>query len=133
MERRTFIKALFAGMSIGVMSHHSHAWNHRVLIQESPIAGFQFHCGEAIWPELRIDQQLSLVRESLNRHDRDAVAVYFGSEKLGYVPRAENSTIAQMLDRGERLEARITELAEDSNPWNRICIDIFLTWNGAAY
>jgi hypothetical protein len=31
-----------------------------------------------------------------------------------------------MLDRGERLDARITELVDDSDPWNRIRFSIFL-------
>ena len=127
MERRTFIHGLLGGIGAGPMTHHAHARDRSVLIQESPFAGFQFHLGEAIWPDLQVGEAVSLIRESFNRHDRDAVAVYFGNDKLGYVPRAENRTIAQMLDRGERLEARITELVEDSDPWNRIRIGIFLT------
>jgi len=126
MERRTFIHALVGGMGAGVISHRAHARERTVLIQESPIAGFQFHHGEAIWSDLHVGEEVSLIRESFNRHDRDAVAVYFGNDKLGYVPRAENSAIAQMLDRGERLEARITELVDDSDPWNRVRFSIFL-------
>jgi hypothetical protein len=114
-------------MGTGVTSHQAHARDRTVLIQESPIAGFQFHRGEAILPELHAGEELSLVRESFNRHDLDAVAVYFRNDKLGYVPRADNSAIAQMLDRGERLEARITQLLDDSDPWSRIRIGIFLT------
>lgn len=126
MERRTFISSLIGGIGAGVVTHHANTRNRSVLIQNSPIAGFQFHRGEAIWPDLHVGEEVSLIRESFNRHDRDAVAVYFGNDKLGYVPRAENSTTAQMLDRGERLEAKITERVDDSDPWNRIRIGIFL-------
>ncbi len=126
MERRTFIHALLGGIGAGAMTHHCRARDHSVLIQESPVAGFQFHRGEAIWPDLQVGGKVSLIRESFNRHDRDAVAVYFGNDKLGYVPRAENSAIAQMLDRGERLEAKITELVEDGDPWDRVRFSIFL-------
>jgi hypothetical protein len=67
-----------------------------------------------------------LAREAFNDHDRDAVAVYFHNEKLGFVPRQENRAIAQMLDRGESLEARIAGLIDEEDPWRRICISIFL-------
>ena len=97
-----------------------------VLIQESPIAGFQFHEGDAIWPTLAVGEKLALVREASNAHDPDAVAVYFQSNKLGYVPRAENSAIAQMLDRGETLEARISKLLMEEGPWERVRFTVFL-------
>ncbi|MEX0952102.1 MAG: hypothetical protein WDZ86_07455 [Gammaproteobacteria bacterium] len=40
--------------------------------------------------------------------------------KLGYVPRMQNTAIAQLLDRGERLTAHINALQEKENPWQRI-------------
>jgi hypothetical protein len=55
-----------------------------------------------------------------------AVAVYRGDAKLGYVPRAENNSIALMLDRGEHLGARIHTLRESAEPWERIRITILL-------
>jgi hypothetical protein len=66
---------------------------------------------------LRVGEKLSLVRESLNEHDPHAVAVYFRDEKLGFVPRGENEAIANMLDHGELLAARITNLLDDGDPW----------------
>jgi hypothetical protein len=56
---------------------------------------------------------LALVREPNNPHDANAVAIYFQKDKLGYVPRGENSAIAQMLDRGERLSGTINQLTVD--------------------
>ena len=79
-----------------------------------------------MWPFLRVGERLTLVRESFNGHDSDAVAVYLRNDKLGFIPRRENSTIAQLLDRGERLEARVARLLEESNPWRRVRIAIIL-------
>ena len=126
MQRRIFFRALFGGLGAAIASRHILAGDSTVLIQESPIAGFQFHRGNAIWPSLCVGEKLSLVREAFNDHDRDAVAVYFQDEKLGFVPRQENKAIAQMLDRGENLEARIASLIDDEDPWHRIRISIFL-------
>ena len=126
MKRRTFFRRLFGSLGATVASPPIGAEDRSVLIQESPIAGFQFHRGDAIWLALEVGEELALVRESSNTHDPDAVAVYFHEEKLGYVPRAENGAIAQMLDRGESLEARISKLLIEEDPWERIRISISL-------
>jgi hypothetical protein len=126
MKRRTFFQRLFGGLGAAVASPAIGAEGRSVLIQESPLAGFQFHHGDAIWPSLAVGEELALVRESANTHDPDAVAVYFREEKLGYVPRAENGAIAQMLDRGENLEARISNLLVKEDPWERVRFTVFL-------
>ena len=92
----------------------------KVILQESPLAGFQYHRGPAIWPFLQIGETLHLRREPSNPHDRCAVAVWFRNEHLGYIPRRENRTLAQLLDQGERLEATIVRLLEEENPWRKI-------------
>lgn len=108
------------------MSSRVPAEDRTILLQESPVAGFQYYRGNAIWPLLRVGEKLSLVREAFNGHDRDAVAVYLRNDKLGFVPRRENRTIAQMLDRGESLEATISKVLDESDPWERMRISIFL-------
>ena len=126
MKRRTFFRRLFGSLGATVASPHVGADGRSVLIQESPIAGFQFHSGDAIWPSLAAGEELKLVREPSNTHDPDAVAVFFRDQQLGYVPRGENGAIAQMLDRGETLEARISKLLTVGDPWDRIRITITL-------
>ena len=126
MKRRTFFRRLFGSLGATVASPHIGAEDRSVLIQESPIAGFQFHRGDAIWASLNVGEELALVRESSNTHDPNAVALYFHDEKLGYVPRGDNRAIAQMLDRGESLEARISKLLVEEDPWERIRITISL-------
>lgn len=126
MKRRTFFRRLFGSLGATVASPHIGAEDRSILIQESPIAGFQFHRGDAIWSSLDVGEELALVRESSNDHDADAVAVYFHEQKLGYVPRGDNRAVAQMLDSGESLEARISKLLVEENPWERIRITITL-------
>jgi hypothetical protein len=92
----------------------------RILLQESPLAGYQYHRASGVWPFLRVGEVLRLRREPANPHDPNAIAVWYKNEHLGYVPRRENRTLAQMMDRGERLEARIVRLLDDENPWRRI-------------
>ncbi|MEW8506114.1 MAG: HIRAN domain-containing protein [Candidatus Thiodiazotropha sp.] len=92
----------------------------KVVLQESPLAGFQYHRAAAIWSFLRVGEQLHLKREPSNPHDRYAIAVWFKNEHLGYIPRHENRTLARLLDQGERLETTIVRLLEEDNPWRKI-------------
>lgn len=98
----------------------------RILIQNSPLAGFQFYSGKALWSEMKVGDPLTLVREPHNPYDPNAVRVEWRGEKLGYVPRADNADLARHLDRGTKVEARISRLAEDRNPWRRIRFDVFV-------
>jgi len=98
----------------------------RILIQSSPIAGFQFHEGKRLWDQLQVGDALMLVREPDNPHDARAVRVHWNGHMLGYVPRAENDAVARQLDRGNKLEARIVRLTKHRDPWKRIEFEVFL-------
>ena len=75
---------------------------------------------------MTVGTPLKLVREPDNSHDGNAVAVYFHDDKLGYVPRGENGVVAQMIDRGEKLEATISRLTVDDDPWERVRFSVIL-------
>ena len=98
----------------------------RILIQSSPVAGFQFHEGKRLWDQLKVGDALTLVREPDNPHDARAVRVEWNGHMLGYVPRAENDAVARQLDRGNKLEARIVRLTKHRDPWKRIEFEVFL-------
>ena len=98
----------------------------RILVQNSPLAGFQFHEGKQLWKELKVGDALTLVREPDNPHDPRAVRVDWNGHVLGYVPRAENESVARQLDLGNRLEARIVRLNKSRDPWKRIEFEVFL-------
>lgn len=98
----------------------------RVLVQSSPLAGFQFYAGRALWDEMKVGDRLVLVREPENPHDARAVRVEWRGRKLGYLPRAENRAVAEEMDRGGRVEARIARLLRHRDPWQRILIDVYV-------
>lgn len=98
----------------------------RILVQRSPVAGFQFHEARQVWAQLKIGDALALVREPANPHDAHAVRIEWNGRLLGYVPRVENDAVARQLDRGNRLEARIVRLTRHRDPWKRIEFEIFL-------
>lgn len=97
-----------------------------ILLQDSPLAGFQYHAGTSLWPQMRVGDALTLVREPANVHDARAVRVEWQGRKIGYVPRRENTDVARFMDRGEPLVARISRLAELRDPWLRVRFEILV-------
>jgi hypothetical protein len=129
MKRRTFLNTLLGGLSAGLLGQTRNTLaetGKRILIQESPLAGFQYHRASDIWQFMQMGDQLRLVREPRNRHDSNAIAVWFKNERLGYIQRKENYTLARMMEYEEKLEARIVRLVEDDNPWKRVRFQVFL-------
>ena len=98
----------------------------RLLVQNSPLAGFRYAEAAEVWPHLSAGDALDLVREPDNPHDANAVRVEWRGRKLGYVPRAENGALAWAMDRGESLRARVSRLAEHSNPRRRIEFEVYI-------
>ena len=97
----------------------------RMLVQRSPLAGSQYYAAGESWPQMKVGDALDLVREPGNRHDRHAIRVEWRGRKLGYVPRRENRVVAEAMDRGDRIVARIARLTEDADPWRRVEFEVF--------
>ena len=98
----------------------------RLLVQNSPLAGFHYHAAATVWRELRVGDALELAREPDNPHDANAIVVLWRGHKLGYVPRRENVALAWGLDRGTPLRARISALAEHPNPARRVRFEVYV-------
>ncbi len=128
MNKRRFLRGL-AGIVLGapwVARAGGKPADRLLLLQESPLAGFQYHAGESLWGHLRAGDRLGLAREPTNAHDPRAVRVDWHGRSVGYVPRIENCAVAQLLDRGERLTARIAALAESPDPWAPVRVRFWL-------
>ena len=100
MEHRGFLKVL-GGLLAGIPLWSPAAVRpprREVLIQRSPVAGFQYHEGDSVWGRLRLRDRLDLIREPQNRYDARAVAIFWQGAMLGYIPMAENEIIAGLLD-----------------------------------
>jgi hypothetical protein len=123
MRLERILLALLLGT--GVLSPAT-AQQVRILVQSSPLAGFQYYGGKILWDEMHEGDALTLVREPDNPHDRFAVRVEWRGQKLGYLPRAENRTVAEEMDRGTAIGGRIGQLARDPNPWKRLRVDVLV-------
>lgn len=98
----------------------------RWIVQSSPLAGYRHAAAPALWSQLSVGDALELAREADNPHDANAVRVDWRGRKLGYVPRAENATLAWMIDRGGQPVARISELRQHRNGRRRLEFEVAL-------
>ncbi|MDR2013995.1 MAG: HIRAN domain-containing protein [Azoarcus sp.] len=128
MNKRLFLKQVAALIGFGVATPAVRAAvSRKVELQRSPVAGFQYHQGEAIWSRLTVGASLSLAREPDNAYDPRAVRVDWQGQKLGYVPRIDNAAVSHLLDTGHVLDAKIVTLRNSGNPWGRIEFAVFLS------
>lgn len=127
MNRRHFFERVAAAIGIAASAPLVQATtSKRIELQKSPVAGFQYHQGETVWPMLAVGAALDLVREPENAHDARAVRIDWQGRKLGYMPRIDNAAVSQLLDRGERLQAEIASLHTSNNPWDRVELVVYL-------
>ena len=108
----------------------------KLFFKECHLAGRQYWDVDEVWDELHVGTCLELKRDLENRHDMNAVAVVYHTiddqtgeteeYMLGYIPRDENETIAQLLEMGweEIFECRISKLNPDAHYENQIRLTI---------
>ena len=109
-----------------VFALSANAQSVRLLVQSSPLAGFRYGEAATLWRELRVGDELTLVREADNPRDANAVRVEWRGHKLGYVPRRENAAVARALDGGMALRARLVRLEEHLNPARRVGFEVYI-------
>ena len=97
-----------------------------IVVQVSLTAGLRYHDARAVWDQLQEGEGLTLVREPENPYDVNAVRVDWNGHALGYIPRTENAAVARQMDRGSKLQARITKLTRYRNNHRKLEFEVFL-------
>lgn len=98
----------------------------RIILQTSPLAGFQHHAGPALFSLMAVGQRLHLRREPANLFDHKAVRVEWNGVQIGYAPKADNVDLARLMDRGVQVEGRILHLQKARDPWKRLLMEIYI-------
>lgn len=109
-SRRNFLAAASgagaAALAVGTQAAGAEA--REVALLSTYIAGIGRHCGSAVASRLEPGEPVTLRREPENDYDPRAVAVWTArGEKLGYVPRIDNQTLANLIDAGLPVRAEI--------------------------
>ena len=126
MKRRNFITGILSSIGLSVIPAQAKLSQQKILLLQDYIAGYQYYQGETVQEQIKINDPIQLQAEPHNFYDNKAVALYWNNTKLGYIPRQSNGVIAQMLSRGEKLQAKVQQIQHQANPWERIKITIQL-------
>ena len=79
----------------------------------------------SVLEEIKVGDQLSLLREN-NKFDSNAILILTADKKkLGYVPEKDNIIFARLLDAGKMLAAKIKGI-EKKGSFTKIAIGIYL-------
>lgn len=97
-----------------------------ILVHTALTAGLAHHEARAVWDDMRVGDDLALVREPGNAHDANAVRVEWRGRLLGYLPREDNQAVARQMDRGSRLSARVARLDRYRNNRLKLQIEVLL-------
>jgi len=98
------------------------------LVSSFNIAGFQYHDGATVFPDLKVGTPVGLVPEPDNPHDPSAMALYYGDVHLGYVPRKENELFSLLAFYGHAgiFECRILKADPAADPWDQVMVGIYV-------
>ena len=92
---------------------------------DSFVAGTTHLSDPSVLEEIKVGDQLSLLREN-NKFDSNAILIFTaGKKKLGYVPEKDNIIFARLLDAGKMLAAKIKGI-EKKGSFTKIAIGIYL-------
>ena len=90
------------------------------------VAGFQYYDGPDIEQQIKQNDRLTLVPEIDNMYDNNAIAVYWKSKKLGFIPRHENEIIANLLQSEKKVSAVLRHINPEQSPWHRLWIRVVM-------
>lgn len=90
------------------------------------IAGFTYYDGIDVYRKLKIGEALILKAEPDNKFDPNAIAIYYKTTMLGYVPAEQNELISKFFRLGyiDIFEAKISQKAEDAHPEKQIRVSV---------
>ena len=92
---------------------------------DSFVAGTTHLSDPSVLEEIKVGDQLTLLREN-NKFDSNAILILTADKKkLGYVPEKDNIIFARLLDAGKMMAAKIKGI-EKKGSFTKIAIGIYL-------
>jgi hypothetical protein len=105
--------------------------NHRKKKDKVPdttfVAGFRYYDGPRVIGEMKKGDYLILKRNSSNRFDTNALAVFWNEHMVGYIPKRKNRLLSHLIDNRHHFSARVYRLNRDAEPWEALEIEIYRT------
>lgn len=90
------------------------------------ISGFKFWDGYEVLSELKPGTELAMVPEPENPFDPNAIALYYGDAKLGFIGREHNELISQLIffEQPDVFRAYVTKVDPEAEPYKQVRITV---------
>jgi len=90
------------------------------------IAGFTYYDGLDVISELKPGTLVNLKSEPENPYDPNAISIYYGETKLGYIPKNSNRFLCDILyfGHGDIVNARISQYDSEGHTENQFRVAI---------
>jgi hypothetical protein len=101
-------------------------FSREIFLIEVIVAGTSF-CEKLhdLEPQLMPDTILKMLRDPDNKHDEQAIGIYFNQTRIGWVPMEQNEVVSRLMDAGKAFFCRITQTNRKGN-WLKIKVKIFM-------
>ncbi len=86
------------------------------------------HCPQIdkVFPHLEKDLVLRMQRMPQNKHDKNAIAIFYDKTRIGYVPRELNLVISRLMDAGKAFFCRVEAVELVDGYWVKIDAKIYM-------
>lgn len=86
------------------------------------------HCPQIdkVFPHLEKDLVLRMQRMPQNKHDKNAIAIFYQKTRIGYVPRELNLVISRLMDAGKAFFCRVEAVELVNDYWVKIDAKIYM-------
>lgn len=102
------------------------AFEEDILALSSIVAGTSYLNLKDIEKEIVLkDSEIQLKRDPENEFDKFAILVVFKDQKLGFLPKSKNQTIARLMDAGKQFYAKAVA-KEWEGTWLKIDLEVYL-------
>ncbi|MCL2632454.1 MAG: HIRAN domain-containing protein [Coriobacteriia bacterium] len=103
------------------------------LVEDFYVAGLRYWDAIEVIGDIKVGDKLDIVLESDNQYDPNAIILGYKGKKLGYVPKACNSQISQLLFFGyDIFDAYVSQIRLDAAPEQQLRVAVRLKGHGVT-
>ncbi len=124
MERSDFLKTLGLGIGGLIMPSNSFINVQSIKIYDNYVKGMKHYNFNEISHLIKEGDELQLLRAPENTYDSFAIRVLFKEQKLGYIAAFENVVLANMMDKGVKLNAFVSHIDLSRNIYESLAIEV---------
>ena len=126
MTRAGFLKNLIGLYSVASLPIDLVKQYQKVYLLQCFVRVFSYYDSPKMIAELNTTGLLEMVREPDNEYDECAIALYFNSRKIGFIPMESNEVLSVLLDtKLLKLQAEITHIEPNAQSWKNVFVAIY--------